>query len=175
MKIYVDCDGVLADWVGQVHNWAEKPRKEWKSWNGFRDFGISQDELNDMMSFVSFWDNMDRLPGAAKLWAEVSKLADKAYVCTRPFPTPNCLYGRSVWLAKMGIGIQQTIFMHDKYQLANPKSILIDDNIENCELFTARGGHAILYPQSYNGTIEVKDKTEFVLDAVRKIIGENNG
>ena len=175
MKIYVDCDGVLADWVGQVHSWAEKPRKDWKSWDDFKSFGITQAELDDMMSFVSFWDNMDRLPGAAKLWSELCKLGDKVYVCTRPFPAPNCLYGRAVWLAKMGISIQQTIFMHDKYQLANSKSILIDDNIENCELFTARGGHTVLYPQSYNGTIEVKDKTEFVLDAVRKIIGENNG
>ncbi len=176
MVIYVDCDGVLGDWVKQVHSWADKPLKPWKAWDGFSEHGISQAELDDMMSFVSFWNSMELLPGAKRLWAEVGKLADSAYVCTRPFPHPNCLLGRAVWLQKeLGINTQQTIYMHDKYELARPGAILIDDNLDNCRLFVEKGGHAILYPQSYNSRIEVKDKTQFVLDEIHKILETQNG
>ena len=166
--IYVDCDMVLADWVKQIHYWADKPLKPWKAWDGFAEHGITQADLDDAMSFVSFWDSMTRIPGAKRLWAEVCDLADSAYVCTRPFPDPNCLYGRAVWLKReMDIEIRQTIFMHDKYELARPGAILIDDNVENCRLFREKGGDAILYPQSYNGTIDVEDKTQYVLDSIK--------
>jgi hypothetical protein len=60
--------------------------------------------------------------------------------------------------------------MHDKYELARPGAILIDDNVENCRLFEARGGRAVLYPQSYNGTIDVEDKTQYVLDCLKTIM-----
>jgi 5'(3')-deoxyribonucleotidase len=168
MVIYVDCDGVLGDWVKQVHLWADKPLKPWKAWDGFSENGITQAQIDDMMSFVSFWDSMELLPGAKKLWAEVGKLADSVYVCTRPFPDPNCLYGRAVWLEReLDIEIRQTIYMHDKYELARPGAILIDDNVDNCRLFEAKGGRAILYPQSYNSTIEIKDKTQYILGSIK--------
>jgi hypothetical protein len=60
--------------------------------------------------------------------------------------------------------------MHDKYELARPGAILIDDNVENCQLFREKGGDAILYPQSYNGTIAVEDKTQYVLDRLKIIM-----
>jgi hypothetical protein len=57
--------------------------------------------------------------------------------------------------------------MHDKYELARPGAILIDDNVDNCRLFREKGGDAILYPQSYNSTIETKDKTQYILGSIK--------
>lgn len=146
--IYLDCDGVLADWVGEVNDWLGLPRSRvWSDWDGS---GLDWDRINDAMTFVSFWRNMPKLPKAAEIWRLCNDLAP-TYICTRPFDDPNCVFGRLTWLNKeMKIPTNRVIFMHDKELLANKQAILIDDNKENVEKFAQNGGHAILFPQSYN-------------------------
>lgn len=167
MRIYLDCDGVLADYVGEANDWLGLPRnKPWTKWEGD---GIDWEKLNESMTFVSFWQDMQELPGAKKLYNNLKKLG-KVYICTRPFRDPNCLYARSKWLwEKLGISITDTIYMHDKYLLAKPNTILIDDNVENVRLFAEQGGYSILYPATYNSKIVSPNKVEETLNKVLQI------
>ncbi len=177
MIIYLDCDGVIADWVEQVHFYTDTPRQNWQAWDDFKRLGISQASLDDAMSLVTFWKEMPLLPGAKELLAGLEATTKaRRYICTRPYEHPNCLFGRSLWLkSNFNISISETIYMHDKWLLAHGASILIDDNEGNCELFRQMGGHAILYPQSYNTKVMPKNKTNFVLDEVAKIMGKSHG
>ena len=117
-----------------------------------------------MMGHVGFWKDMEVLPGAKKLFANLKKLGE-VKICTRPFPAPNCLYGRAVWLQEQfGIKISETIYMHDKWELAKSGTLLIDDNLENCHLFERHGGESILFPTTYNTKIVPENKIENVLN-----------
>lgn len=164
MKIYLDCDGVLANWCKQVHYWSETQEVAWDAWDGYKRLGITEDQLNEMMRHVGFWKDMEVLPGAKKLFGNLKKLGT-VKICTRPYPSPNCLYGRSVWLQEnFGVGIADTIYMHDKWELAKEGTLLIDDNLENCQLFADMGGNSILFPTTYNTTIVPENKIENVLN-----------
>lgn len=155
--IYLDCDGVLADWVGEANEWLGFSRN--RPWTQYRGADVDWDKLNDAMTYYSFWRNMQPLPRAAEIWRLCNDLA-ATYVCTRPFDDPSCVFGRLTWLNKeLNIPTNRVIFMHDKELLANKHSILIDDNEENVEKFAQNGGHSILFPQSYN-TIEPVTNTE---------------
>jgi 5'(3')-deoxyribonucleotidase len=151
MVIYLDVDGVLANWVGAINDWADKPvNTPWHDYLGYRGIGITDEQTHEYMSNVSFWTNIELLPKAKELLA-LCKSISRTYICTRPFPHPNCLYGRAVWLEeKLGVNIRDVIFCHDKELLANEHSVLIDDNPTNIENFSKSGGNAMLYPQPYN-------------------------
>lgn len=167
MNIYLDCDGVLADFIGAANDWLGLPLgKSWTKWDGD---GIDWEKLNESMTFVSFWQDMQELPGAKKLYNNLKKLG-RVYICTRPFGNPNCLYARSKWLQdKFGISIAETIYMHDKWLLARPDAILIDDNRENVDLFNEGGGHSILYPATYNTKIVSANRVEETLNKALEI------
>jgi 5'(3')-deoxyribonucleotidase len=174
MNIYLDCDGVLANWTSEANEWLGLPKNApWTEWDGS---GIDWERLDDAMSNVSFWKDMEVLTGAKKLYNNLKRLG-KVQICTRPFPHPNCLYGRAVWLQEhFGITPKDTIYIHDKWHLANRDSILIDDNTENCSLFKNYGGYAILYPQLYNTSKQHSDKVEYVLNEALTICkGAQNG
>lgn len=162
MRIYLDVDGVLADWTSQANDWLDLPKNTpWSEYNGS---GVDWERLNDAMTFASFWRNMEVLPGAKKLLLNLRKLGE-VVICTRPFPHENCVFGRAVWLQEqLGIGPKETIFIHDKWLLAKPATVLIDDNLENVRLFAEHGGESILFPQTYNTKIVPTNKVELVLN-----------
>lgn len=162
LKIYLDCDGVLGDWVSQANYWLGQAKDT--PWAEYEGSGIDWDKLNDAMSFVAFWKDMEVLPGAKKLFGNLKKLGD-VKICTRPFPSPNCLYGRAQWLQEhFNVKIPDTLYMHDKWELAKPGTLLIDDNLENCDLFALHGGRSILFPTTYNTKIVPENKIENVLN-----------
>lgn len=162
MRIYLDVDGVLADWTTQANEWLGLPKNT--PWTEYNQTGMDWERLNDAMSYVSFWRDMELISGAKKLLHNLRKLGD-VVICTRPFPHENCVFGRTVWLKNnFDIDPKQTIFIHDKWLLAKPEAVLIDDNVENVRLFAEHGGESILFPQSYNTKIVPPDRIESVLN-----------
>jgi hypothetical protein len=46
--------------------------------------------------------------------------------------------------------MENIVFIKQKWLLAHPTCLLLDDNVENCNRFQWRGGHSIVFPQPWN-------------------------
>ena len=154
-RIFLDLDGVLVDW----HAGAAKLH------------GISLPvfgepyplEVNDFTDLTpeqfyagmdrNFWAELPPLPHARTLvdMAEDYFGADVA-ILTKPILTEGCSDGKRAWVAEhLGSQYLRKVFIaSDKHFCASPLSLLIDDKSKTCDEFVDYGGHAYLFPASWN-------------------------
>lgn len=109
----------------------------------------------------TFWESMPR-----RVWADCPKspecdwlirrcrslVGGSIYVATSPTKDPDCLAGKLEWIHS-----HLPRWMHRQYsitprkwKLAQPGTLLIDDNEANCQKFVNGGGVAILFPRPWN-------------------------
>lgn len=144
--VYVDMDGVLADFFGEVaqaHDvgyWREIHRK---------DLGIDQ-----IAQEPGFFEMLPRLPNAGRLMRGVLRLNNDRYsILSSPLLSnvEDSSREKSEWLEKHlpNHPPQAIIFDHEKYKYARQAdgtpNILIDDWDTNIRLWEAQGGIGILY------------------------------
>lgn len=143
--IYVDMDGVLADFFGEVaraHNveyWREIHRK---------DLGIDQ-----IAQEPGFFANLPPMPHAADLLRGIIKIAGKYSILSSPLlsEVDQSSEEKSEWLKRHIVKHQPqaVIFDHEKFKFAKQANgtpnILIDDYDTNINLWEANGGIGILY------------------------------
>lgn len=182
--VYVDMDGVLADFFGEVakeHDvgyWREIHRK---------DLGIDQ-----VAQEPGFFEMLPILPNAGRLMRGVIGLSGKYSILSSPLLSnvEDSSREKSEWLERhlKNHQPQAVIFDHEKYKFARQANgtpnILIDDWDTNIRLWEANGGIGILYKDkdykqalhklsaALNGKIQPK-KTEVTeeeedLDVTRK-------
>jgi 5'-nucleotidase len=147
--VYVDMDGVLADFFGEVaqaHDvdyWREIHRQ---------DLGIDQ-----IAQEPGFFKMLPILPNAAKLMRGVIELAHGRYsILSSPLLSnvERSSKEKSEWLQRhiKKTQPQAIIFDHEKYKYAKQSNgtpnILIDDWDTNIKLWEANGGIGILYRDS---------------------------
>ena len=127
-------------------------------------------ELHPSMTFSRkhFWDKIDR-----RVWsgAPVSKefglllsrcksLVGASDVCilTTPTEDPECLAGKLEWIHEHlpEWMHRQYLMGPQKYLLAGPDSLLIDDSAKNIREFQQHGGQTILMPRPWNPLHSVK-------------------
>jgi 5'(3')-deoxyribonucleotidase len=144
--VYVDMDGVLADFFGEVakehdvNYWREIHRK---------DLGIDQ-----IAKEPGFFEMLPKLPNAGRLMAGVLKLNNDRYsILSSPLLSnvEDSSREKSEWLGKHlpNHPPQAIVFDHEKYKFARQAdgtpNILIDDWDTNIRLWEAQGGIGILY------------------------------
>jgi hypothetical protein len=96
------------------------------------------------------------LPDLVALLRDVPGEPD-VIVCTHPHKTPESYSGKRKWLNNV-IGWKGEVFMcQDKWRLAKPGVVLIDDNNDNCDQFVDHGGRSILFPQPWNNNHELTE------------------
>jgi len=176
LEIYLDLDGILADWTGAVCDWADKPRTPWLSWHYHKNLGITDEDLHGYMKCVSFWKDLKPLKKGMELWkALVSTYgADAVTIATTPFISGNSLYGKNEWTEKhLGWSCDKVIYIKDKGRLAHPNAVLIDDGVHQIESFQNRGGHGIIYKRPWNTCVseEATQTIEDILAQVEEIKG----
>lgn len=174
MRILLDIDCVLADFVKgacRAHgltvadvmpHWpvgrydmplavgAALGRDDW----GDRDFWGPLDGSR------SFWADLDPLPWAAELVAEVSGMTEDWWLVTSQSWCDECVPGKLAWCRKfLGTGaaeFDRMIPTRHKYLLAQPRVVLVDDYDRNCERFEVdpkgrpTGGRSIVFPAHHN-------------------------
>lgn len=162
LRILVDCDGVLADFVGLVLRYVERtygmrPQREAiDQWDCFKAIGMGE----CWPAFRSWCDTlgecraMVELPGGRELWAECLRLGAPGMVkvCTTPM-TVAWLSQRAAWLEAFGVPLGDQIQVHGKEALAGGAAgydVLIDDKLENCRAFVDAGGRAFCIAAAYN-------------------------
>jgi len=146
MKLYLDMDGVIADFFGayekkfNVSHWKEV-----------------EDPLLAIMSLknTNWFDTLDVFPTTFKLVKAVREIAGRDYgICSSPIigDENNSAYWKRVWLTRHDLlpEIPNLIFTREKWKFANESvsgepNILVDDKYDNIKQWEAAGGIGIRY------------------------------
>lgn len=150
--LWLDCDGVFADFnraAYQVHGWSGTPSK----WEYYLDFGMTRQQFwYRIASFGDrFYDELvEPYPWADELRCMVTELFDNVAIITDATHHPGSYASKIRWLSKNLPGIP--VFTGaEKWRLARPGDILIDDYDGNTDAWVFRGGgFAALFPQPWN-------------------------
>jgi len=164
--IYLDVDGVLADFAGETlrrydFDPADYPRGEY---NMSKVLGVTDDDLWAKLDTFEFWNNLPVLESGKHIFRVVYSMAIThgipfkiltSYPKDRPEPFKTA---RRVWLKKHGYFdlVDKVIFNRDKAQFATPTSLLIDDNDRNIKLFRNAGGMTYQIPGYWNQLHELE-------------------
>lgn len=149
MKIYLDMDDVVADWMPAARaivkrNWAYGER-------------IPDSDWNKVNAKERFYRDLPLKPGAHELVdycknAVATKLADGLFFLTalpHDYSMPFASYDKIAWAQQHfpDIPVFFGPFSHDKWRHCRPGDILIDDRTSNCEEWIEAGGQAHIYRQ----------------------------
>lgn len=152
MKIFLDLDGVLGDFVGASAKLMGFDPRIVTTWDYYPLIGTTQEEFwNRIHSEGSrFWEEIEPYCWAKDLYEQCKKIAPTV-ILTSPSDHPSCVHGKAVWLKKhLGVGPSGYFMGSSKEFFAGPESVLIDDGDHNVEKFRANGGRSILFPQPWN-------------------------
>lgn len=147
-KVFVDMDGVLADFTTAFGNFIGQKIKSYIRITG-SEWGKLQRE------WPTFWMDLDYMPHALDLWRVTSKY-NASLLTAIPPSWPSAAVGKRIWakrmLPKFGYHPQQDFIAclrHEKQRYAQQPdetpNVLIDDHRPNIDEWTAAGGVAIHY------------------------------
>lgn len=178
--VYLDMDGVLADFHKGVHNVFDRLYNYlsayrydfWEDW----EEPISRNEVNSICN-KDFWKNLEWMHDGHDILREVTKYfkIKQIYLLTAPMPNVESATGKWMWVQNhLFEYYKQTIITQaPKYLFAKPGTLLIDDKDSNVEEFVAAGGDAILVPRPWNKLHRDKDCAWFVvaMELVKRVNG----
>lgn len=172
--IYVDMDGVLADFFKAVGILLNRPLPPVITPEGYTDpiwLGMPFKAKEPYIEKVGqkFWEELEIFPHAQELISLVSSYP-RWEILTHPMETTGCREGKRAWLDQH---FSPEVIAHmrgNKHELAHAGAVLIDDMIENVEKFRSAGGHGILFPKYYNATAQFsEDPVNYVRQELTKI------
>ncbi len=165
MIIYLDIDGVLADCHMSALRHYGLDLSEYPKGKRVKDV-LEDNNLDTEGDYQEFWDSFDEdfwatLPQTEEFPCIIGTLSalvgiNNIYLASRPTLNPESASGKTRWVQdNLPQFTQRLILIQDKYRLATPQSMLIDDSSINCQEFREVGGHAFLMPRPWNGHDEM--------------------
>lgn len=160
-QLYIDMDGVLADFLGGVTEIYDKTTDNYPK--GLYDVETFVDVSRARMwkdiddRGEAFWSTLPPLQSGLNMWLKLEHL--NPIVLTSPSISPACVAGKLQWLQNcFGSSFRDYIFCpaHHKQQLARDNAVLVDDSVKNCEEFVTAGGAAVVWPSLSNDVEEAK-------------------
>lgn len=154
--IYLDLDGVLADFVGaamKAHGqYIPRPDVRWDFYNQF-DPPMSEADFWKPLGF-DFWNGIQWTNEGKKFLERLEKVnKNRIVLMTSPCDTPGGVEGKIAWIRREmpEFATGRRFFIGSPKDLAaGPSKLLIDDNDSNVEKFRAEGGSAVLIPRPWN-------------------------
>lgn len=175
-KLILDLDGVFVDFVGAafktfditLSGLGEYPKRA--GWNVVKALNILRREqglypVSDDQFWgrfdEDFWSHLQWYPGAVQLYETVIKAfgAGNVWISTSATLQPSCAAGKLKWVDREmpEIGSARTFIGRDKWLLAGPDRVLLDDRDKNCLMFSEAGGLSVLVPRPWNMSSHVED------------------
>jgi 5'(3')-deoxyribonucleotidase len=164
--VYLDVDGVLADFIKHIHTvfsvpydpLEKKPYVFWEAWKP----PVSSGVINAICT-ESLWRALPWCPDGHDILRETVDMFgdEKIYLLTQPMPHPESATGRWKWIKEhLPYYYDRTIITRaPKSLFARPDALLIDDCDDNVEQFREAGGKAILIPRCTNKMHRMADRT----------------
>lgn len=177
MKIFLDVDGVLADFVkgtAKLYNHSVDIATTYDYWHAL---GLTTDQFWDGITATEgkFWRTLPVYPWANKLKRLCEDLAVTTLLTSPPKGVKHkntMISGRVDWIHdNFGNDFTGYYVGMAKERLAGPNCLLIDDHQDNCEKWVAAGGHAFLFPQPYNSNADKTDDFKFVQKSIMELAG----
>lgn len=169
MKIYLDFDGVVVDFVKGAYLAHNRKHSEEIVNNEVKHFDWWIDQWN--ISNKQFWSKIDNL--GSKFWSnlepyqwfdELINLCENFSIATSPSHHSSATSGKIDSIQKLlGNKFRAYHITPEKWDLGAPGRILIDDLEDNCIKFEENGGFSILMPQPWNKNNHLlDDRMEYV-------------
>ena len=181
-RIFVDMDGILSDWLSSACESCgvdindQKTKDLLKDGKELQELGIvSEDELWDHINKAGqeWWEDLDILPHAKKLIAEMQKLGTVC-ILTSPGKVAKtgafASAGKVLWMTKHFPDIPY-IIAYEKGLCATEASILIDDSEKKIKMFEDHGGKGFLWPVQYvldDNEVEFSDLIEQIKQKIEE-------
>lgn len=182
LEFYLDMDSVLVNLEKSVVKLLEldydefmKARKP-NSWEMADSLGIDEAELWDKDKGIvckqpaSFYREMEAYPWSRELYDRCKELGEVNFLTT-PIKSANCAAGKWLWILDFaGIdGVNKLWLGKDKFKMAAPHRILIDDKPKNVDQFNEHGGIGILFPCRGNSLYAFEDRPlEYVFGEIKR-------
>lgn len=154
-KVYIDMDGVLADFFGEIE----------RMQNVSHYSKINVPETMAKIKGTPFFSTLPKLPNADLLVNTVVNLFGNYSILSTPLPEDegNTIKHKHIWIETyLPIQPQQIVFSQEKHLYAKG-NILIDDHRPNINLWQEHGGIGIKY--------KALSKNYTVYDIIEKLHG----
>jgi len=166
MKVFLDMDGVIADFTAGLcatfnipftnHPYS-MPHGLWDYVDHVeKKYGVSWAKVSRVCSDPRFWAELPELPGAGSLYRDLIRHHEVQFLTT-PTGDPDAVFdGKRKWLEDRDWAIPHDKRMillekgETKEQYARPDVVLLDDQDKNIQEFRHGGGLAILVPRPWN-------------------------
>ena len=156
-KIYVDMDGVVADFDKRFTDLSGMSPSDYESKNGKNAFW----DFIDVKHKLAFWVGIPPMSDAQSLMDYVSK--HDYEMLTAPSIKKESLMGKGLWIrnwAKKGLFPSKPKVNYksakNKHHFAAPNHILIDDKQSTIDSWNAAGGIGILHTSASNTISQLK-------------------
>jgi 5'(3')-deoxyribonucleotidase len=177
-RVYLDCDGVFADFVSGILQALGYPEEydinKWPWGRVFDIFPLIGTDWKEASSHCTsdFWANLPWMSDGKEIYHEIFTRFNVAetMLLTKPMDNDESYTGKARWVTEhMPSMRRRMIPTHvPKQELAfGFNCLLLDDSQQNIDAFIAFGGAGILVPRPWN----VNDHVFFAGDTV-KYIGE---
>lgn len=175
-QLYIDLDGVLADFFGGVCRLLDRdPGPPTSDMGLARHFDMDDDAFWRRIDDAghTFWAELEPYPWTHELLAIAGKIVgSKGFVVIATSPTwhGSSAHGKMEWMDKyVGAGSHFRDFMigtHKHLLAHSTKQMLIDDRPGQVEKFDEAGGRAILWPMPWNGTGTLDSRRDECLEGL---------
>ena len=173
MKIALDVDGVLVDFVGATARLMGFDPAVVTMWDYYPAIGISEAEFWKKIEAVGadFWLNIDPYPWMGEL-LDRCKATAPTILLTTPSKAASSAAGKVLWMQHhFGHGFRDYLIGPKKEFCARPDTVLIDDSDANVNKFREHGGHAILFPRPWNDNRHLtSDPMAHTLDELQTLV-----
>ena len=163
--VYIDMDGVLADFFGGVEKLYGV--QHWKELSSDNKLDLKQEVINKIQG-TDFFATLPEFPTADQLIAMVKKFTGGSFsILTSPLRGDHEVSSKykKLWISQHIENPAQTIITGRKESYAKDKAsgtpnILIDDRPVNIERWQGAGGYGILYQANRDSLNKVKKGLE---------------
>ncbi len=166
MKICLDMDGVLVDFVGGAAKVLNYDPAVVNCWDYYPLIGVTENEFWKAIDAAGsdFWAYMPEYPWCQQLYDDCCKHGP-TILLTSPSQCPSSTHGKLRWMQeKFGRRFRDYLMGAKKEFCARPDTVLIDDSDANCKKFQDHGGRAILFPRPWNENRGMDEPYSFVLE-----------
>ena len=188
MRIGIDCDGVLRDFISDLKIKIKETHPEhadkiltpetwnWEDWLPFWTEEESEKYIFEDNYLDFFGPEASPIKSSIEDWPKLVKWAKENghELCLVSAQRDNCVEPTEEWLQRWGfVGFDEIHFTHDKWSI--DVDVLIDDSPEKLDIFNDRSvayGRPICYKQTWIPECQKKYMTiERLSDLVDKVFG----